>query len=146
MTFHWYFYVVSPGKFCYWIFSRWKGSGSLLNDSSTERNEGRRSKEAAWEEISTLKQKIREFSTRNPLVSPANRMTEKRSPQFTTTSPKISATSAYGESICYVVEDDNFLQQIYLGRELYYYCDYYYYYSNRFCWQPKYYSISQCSV
>lgn len=75
---------------------RWKGSGSSVNDNTDrERHADSRNKEAAWDEINNLKQKIREFSSRNPIITPLSRSPEsKRS--------FVTRTSAYGEIINYL--------------------------------------------
>ncbi|XP_067946112.1 dynactin subunit 1-like isoform X2 [Watersipora subatra] len=52
--------------------SRMRGSSNNMTESLGERQENRRSKDVAWEEISSLKQKIREFSSRNPAGSPSS--------------------------------------------------------------------------
>lgn len=83
------------------LWCRWKGSGSSVNDAPADRHESRHSKEAAWEEINTLKQKIREFSTRNPLISPSTRSVEKRGTHLSTpTASRVPST--YGRWILWL--------------------------------------------
>lgn len=55
------------------IMCRWKGSGSSVNDATHDYQESRNNKEAAWEEINTLKQKIKEFSSKSPHTSSPSR-------------------------------------------------------------------------
>lgn len=57
--------------------SRWGGSGSTVGDVTPEHQDIRTRKEAAWEEINSLKQKIKEFSVKSPMRSSYDRGLDK---------------------------------------------------------------------
>lgn len=51
---------------------RWRGSGPSLSPGAVrERSEARQSKDAAWDDISNLKQKITQYTSRTPTITPS---------------------------------------------------------------------------